>query len=258
MPTHPKLKNIISKIGELLKPFKFNISEFKALEETLNYKIKSKKLFILALTHSSVIQKNKAEQLSSFSNERLEFLGDAVLSLEAAKFLYKNYPKASEGFMTVTRSKLVSKVALIKYGEKLQLTKFIKIHPKLSFSNRKGINTVISDAFEAIVGAIFLDSGEKAVTKFVQKFFESSLSDYVAEDDSTNFKSKLLETLQSKKMKMPIYKLINSEGPDHSKTFFVEVLINDFTQGQGTGSSKKEAEQNAAKVAYDWLLKETN
>lgn len=225
-----------------------------SLEKTLHYKINNHKLFELALTHRSIHTKTKSVK-SLNTNERLEFLGDSVLNLFAAQYLYKNFPEANEGFLTVERSKLVNKTALIKYAEKLNLSKFIQTHSGFSSVNQKGVNTVIANAFEAIVAAIYIDGGERCAKIFVEQFFDSLTSSRHFKEHSYNYKGMLLEILQSKKMGQPVYNVLKTEGPEHRKIFYVDVTLDNISQGAGTGSSKKEAEQNAAKEAYNRLSK---
>ncbi len=246
------------KIGLFFKSPKVSFLETELLKETLNYSIQDEQLFKLALTHSSTVRTKVKHSNSTITNERLEFLGDAVLNLLAAQYLYKHYPNASEGDLTISRSKLVNKTALVKYAEILQLSRFLKTHPKFSTSDNKGMNTIVADAFEAIVGAIYLDGGINSVIKFIERFFNGSIINIENGESSQNYKSTLLEALQAKKLQLPTYKIISTDGPEHSKIFLVEVLINNISRGSGSGSSKKEAEQNAARIASEWLSEQTD
>ena len=215
------------------------------LEKLLGYKIKDPTYYVKALTHRSF---NEFANFNLRSNERLEYLGDSVLSLIIAEYLFKFYPNEEEGFLTKSRSKMVNRVALAAVAERIGLIDFMLVSNSF-LSSSNGIVTVTSDAMEALIGAIFLDSGIESVRRFVEK---NIITPFIEDDgllEDNNFKSQLLEYAQANKFENPYYKVINEEGPHHSKTFTVEVFINSKSFGTGTGKNKKEAEQNAAREA---------
>lgn len=223
------------------------------LESKLKYKIENKSLFIQALLHRSYLEETK-EEINS--NERLEFLGDAILSLLVAEYLYTHFPDKDEGFLTKVRAKIVNRKALADAAEAIGLINFILVGKNLMQSFRNGSKTVLSDAFEAVIGAIYLDSGIDEVKKFVNRILIKPVTrqeDFLMDE---NYKSQLLELAQSRKMENPVYHVISEEGPQHNRTFTVKVLIGDDEYGTGQGKNKKSAEQDAAKAAMIKFLEE--
>jgi ribonuclease-3 len=223
------------------------------LESSIKYKIKSKPLFIQALLHRSYLEETK-EELNS--NERLEFLGDAVLSVIVAEYLYFHFPENDEGFLTKVRAKIVNRNVLADAAEAIGLADFIIVGKNLMQSFRNGSKTVLSDAFEAIVGAIYLDSDIDEVKKFVNRILIKPITkqeDFLRDE---NYKSQLLEYAQSRRMENPVYIVVNEEGPQHNRSFTVKVLIGENEFGTGRGRNKKSAEQDAAKAAMIKFLQE--
>jgi ribonuclease-3 len=230
-----------------------NEDKLLGLESKLGCKIKNKNLFIQALIHRSYLE-DSAEH--TVPNERLEFLGDAVLNLLVAEYLYTHFPEKNEGFLTKVRAKIVNRSALANAAENLDLADFIIIGKNLIQSFKNGSKTVLSDAFEAIVGAIYLDSGIKEVNKFINKYL---IKPVTKEDDfltDENYKSQLLEYAQSKKMDNPVYSVVSEDGPQHSRIFTIKVTIDDIEFGRGQGKNKKSAEQDAAKAAMIKMMEE--
>jgi len=231
-----------------------NNEKLRELESGIGCKIRNKNLFIQALVHRSFLEESEEEIIS---NERLEFLGDAVLNLLVAQYLYAHFPDRDEGFLTKVRAKIVNRSALANAAESLNLSDFIILGKNLSQSFKNGSKTVLSDALEALVGAVFLDSGFDTVKKFVNRILIKPLS---KEDDfllDENFKSQLLEYAQSKKLDSPVYIVIGEEGPQHNRAFTVKVLIGETEYGTGKGKNKKAAEQDAAKAAMIKILEES-
>ena len=189
------------------------------------------------------------------SNERMEFLGDSVLSLVVAEYLFKNFPNEEEGFLTKVRAKLVNKFALSDAAEEMGLENFILINQNLTHSFARAQKTVLSDAFEALIGAIYLDQGIKVANNFIHK----TLIDPIVKNDEylkdENFKSQLLEYAQANKIDAPNYVVINEEGPQHDRTFTIKVTLGDAFEGIGLGKNKKTAEQNAAKSTLNQIFK---
>ena len=249
------LKNVFTsrkiKLSEYPENFSSSVLEnLRQIEKLLGYKIKDPTYYIKALTHRSY---NEFSLLNLRSNERLEYLGDSVLNMVTAEYLFKFYPDEEEGFLTKTRAKMVNRVALADAAERINLIGYMFVNNSiLSASN--GIATIIADAMEALVGAIYIDSGLATAKKFIEEvIIKPSVKDNVVMIDR-NYKSQLLEFSQAKKLDNPFYKIINEEGPNHAKTFTVEVFINHLSYGVGTGRNKKEAEQNAANEALTRML----
>ncbi len=224
----------------------FITHNINALSDKLELAIFSQELFIKALTHRSYIdlypEFNK-------TNERLEFLGDAVLDLAVSEFLFKKYPDKDEGYLTKTRSHLVDKAALAEAADRMDLKQFIFYNKKFLKGSEGGINTIKADACEALIGAIYFDQGLEASKSFVHKWIivPGLKSGNIYQDK--NFKGQLLEYTHSHKIENPVYRLLKEEGPQHNKIFTVEVLIHGQAMGSGEGKNKKSAEQLAAKAA---------
>jgi ribonuclease-3 len=219
--------------------------------------IRNKSYYIQALIHRSFLEEKSdnnsvASELplsNQVSNERLEFLGDSVLNLVIAEFLFKNYPAEEEGFLTKARAKMVNRNTLNIIADNIDLDEFVLLSsnvPKTVFSNSKNI---LSDAFEALIGAMYLDSGLDACRNFIKRsVFDPILKegDHLVDE---NYKSQLLEYAQANRLNIPSYHIISEIGPHHDRTFTVEVSIGSEKLGTGTGKSKKSAEQNAAQSA---------
>jgi ribonuclease III len=180
------------------------------------------------------------------SNERLEFLGDAILNFIVAEYLFKTYPDIEEGSLTKMRSRLVNRKILAQRARELHLSEFLLLSTSAAQSIDSGSESIISDAFEAIVGALYLDGGLGVARKFIHmsllknpEVFNSAMMD-------DNYKSALLEYAQARSLGIPRYTVIREEGPEHDRRFTVEVSLNGQSLGTGTGRSKKEAEQSAA------------
>jgi ribonuclease III len=233
------------KISKLLTPQKF--SELEAL---VGFSIKDRSYFIQALMHRSFLEQNSEYDLS---NERLEFLGDSVLSLIVAEFLYQTYPSKDEGFLTKIRAKLVNRIALADASERINLAKYLLVSKNLSNSFTNGSRTVLCDALEALIGAIYLDNGLIAAKEFITRVLiepNAKEGEFLIDE---NYKSQLLEYSQASKMENPVYSVVNEEGPQHNRIFTIKVSINNVDYGVGTGRNKKSAEQKAAQAAMNVL-----
>ena len=198
-------------------------------------------LLELALTHSSYAHEQNLEEY----NERLEFLGDSVLQLCITEYLYENCKDNNEGALTRKRAAIVCEASLYKIGKMWEVGKYIKLSKGESLGGGKTRTSTIADAVEAIIAAVYLDKGYKFACKFILKFFK----DIIQSGEIINFldhKTRLQEFVQSKINEKIKYNLIKEEGPSHKKIFYVQVVIGEKEYGYGVGSSKKEAEQNAA------------
>ncbi len=220
--------------------------KFAELESLIEVSIKDKSFYIQALMHRSFLEQNPD---FAVSNERLEFLGDAVLNLTVAEYLFEVYPEEDEGFFTKVRAKLVNRVALAEGAERIGLSKFLLVSKNLSSTFTYGSRTVLADAFEALIGAIYLDNGLEGAKNFIQKNLiepSAKAGEHLIDE---NYKSQLLEYAQANKFENPVYTVIKEEGPQHNRLFTVQVEISGKPYGQGKGRNKKSAEQNAAHVA---------
>jgi ribonuclease III len=220
------------------------------LQKNLGIQITDRSLFTQALLHRSYIVNGKT--IDGYkSNERLEFFGDAILSMIVSEYLYERFPHSDEGHLTKLRARLINKKALAYFASQIDLLSFIFVSASARQSIEQGYNSLIADAYEAIIAAVYIDSGYDAARKFVRKQLYESLQQKKIElliDD--NYKSLLIEYTQGAGIGTPRYEVIKTEGPDHDQIFTVEVKLNKIPYGIGVGKSKKEAEQNAASVAY--------
>src|SRR4030095_15338957 len=224
--------------------------DFKAFQVIINYEIINKKLFINALMHRSFLKSVKSSNGYKInSNERLEYLGDAILDSVVAEFLYKNFPDSEEGDLTKYRSVLVNQRFLAERAKDIGLQKYLLAAPTALKSIEDGYDTILSDAYEALVGAIFLDRGYDAAKDFLNNQIFKKLDVKWLNQFDENYKSKLLEYTQANTDYIPEYKVINQEGPEHNKLFTVEVQINQRALGIGKDRTKKTAEQEAASNA---------
>jgi ribonuclease III len=237
-----------------LEDLKVNFSE---LQRNLSVQIKNRSVFIQALLHRSYLSNGKTEE-GYKSNERLEFFGDAVLSMIISEYLYGKFPHSDEGHLTKLRSRLINKNALSCLAQRIHLLDFVFVSQSARQSIEQGYDSLIADAYEAIIAAIYIDSGYETVRTFVIREIEDAIEkrqlDLLVDD---NYKSLLIEFTQGAGIGIPRYEVIKKEGPDHDQTFTVEVKIDHVSYGTGVGKSKKEAEQHAASTAYAKLIQPT-
>jgi ribonuclease-3 len=227
---------------------KTNIKKFQRL---IGYSIHNQDVFVQALLHRSFLQRMSQP---GHSNERLEFFGDSILNLIVAEYLYHHYPDAEEGELTKVRSRLVNRKALAAYAKEIKLSDFILMSTSAAQSVGKGADTIIADTFEAVIAAMYLDGGYEAARRFVERQVMSSLRKGSVITTDENYKSMLLEYAQSKGLGVPRYTIASEKGPDHDRTFTVEVTLDNVCRGSGSGKNKKEAEQAAASQALESLL----
>ncbi len=218
----------------------------ESLEAKLNYKFNNVQLLKNALTHSSYANEVRG---GVTSNERLEFLGDSVLSIIVSKYIYENYPKMPEGELTRLRASLVCEKALCGFSRQLQLGKYLRLGKGEDKGGGRERDSILADAFEAVLAAIYLDGGMEAARAHALKFIIKELKDCKVEDDFKDYKTTLQEIIQRNPEESVTYILTGESGPDHDKSFTVEVHLNSNVIGKGTGRSKKQAEQMAAKQA---------
>jgi ribonuclease-3 len=230
----------------------FELEKLNKLSQKINIQFGDNLLYAKALTHRSYLDK---VTILNKSNERLEFLGDAVLGLIVAETLFTRFPDNDEGFLTKSRSHIVDKNALFEAAMKLGLNHYILYDERFIKNSEEGIKTILSDCLEALIGAIYLDKGIGEVKKFILNWIATPNLDSGKYQIDNNYKGQLLEYSHSEKLSHPNYVLVNSIGPDHKKEFIVQVLIDDKFYGQGQGKNKKSAEQQAAKSALRNLKK---
>lgn len=225
--------------------------DFQELEKRIGYVIKFRLYFLQALTHRSYLQ--FVQEPDMLSNERLEFLGDAVLDLVIGEYLYREFQSLPEGELTKLRSRLVSGTSLAKHATDIGLDHFILLSTSAKHSLERGSLTILADAYEALIAAIYLDGGMDAARDFIyRQIITHTRRDELMLSD-TNYKSMLLEYAQSQKLGVPRYVTVGEDGPNHARVFSVEVLVSGLVRGAGKGHSKKEAEQEAAQKALEEL-----
>ena len=223
----------------------------EALEEKLGYRFTDRSLLENALTHSSYANENRARGMQS--NERLEFLGDSVLGMVVADYLYRTHPDLPEGDLTRTRAALVCEESLAEVARTLELGAYLKLGRGEEAGGGRTRPSITADAVEAVLAAVYLDGGIGSARKLIQRFILDKEEEKSA---SRDYKTALQELVQKESGRVLGYKLIGSEGPDHAKIFSVEVDLNGGPIGRGKGRSKKEAEQMAAKAGIEKLRAE--
>jgi ribonuclease III len=222
-------------------------------EETIDYHFKNKSVLEQALRHSSYVNEQSDADLKD--NERLEFLGDAVLNLVVGHLLMKRYPDINEGDLSRMRSNLVNETHLAQLARSIKMGPEIKLGKGEDQTNGREKNSILSDVFEALIAAVYLDGGFDVVFNFVERTFSEYITQSYRAAMDHDAKSRLQEFSQVHLKAMPRYKVVHESGPDHDKTFRVLLTINDI-ETFGVGKSKKSAEQNAAGNALDRLQKE--
>jgi len=219
------------------------------LEKKLGYKFKNLELLNLALIHRSYLSVTKEKRFQT--NERLEFLGDAVLGFIITEYLFELYPKKSEGILTEYKSILVSRKILGRIGRQIDLGSFLYLGQGEERSGGRNRQSIISNAVEAILGAVYLDGGYNSVKSVIDRLILSQFREILDRELDKNFKSQLLESSQANGLGTPEYEVKTESGPEHQKVFEVEVRVQGKVVGKGSGKSKKKAEQNAAHQALE-------
>ena len=223
------------------------------LEAAIGYRFRNITLLQNALAHSSYA--NERWHNSLMSNERLEFLGDSILGMLVADHLYRNFPDRPEGELTRMRADMVCERALASVANGLQLGRHLMLGKGEEQGGGRSRNSILADAVESVIAACYLDGGMDAAIAFVQKFILVNVP--VRKLKNADYKTALQELVQQKKNQQLLYRLAGESGPDHDKQFQVELLLNGQVIGVGIGSSKKRAEQEAARVALEHLFPES-
>ncbi len=248
-----KLKSLLgmSEEGEVVK----SSGSYAELETKLGYSFKNETLLVRALTHKSSIRPED-DPKGLNSNERLEFLGDAVVDCLVTEELYRRYETYAEGQLSKMKSLLVSRKILGVVAGRVELDSFI-IKGRSEKKNERGKgSSVASNAFEAILGAVYLDSGLEAVRAILAKILFPSIEQFVNDVENRNYKSRILEMAQADGLGIPRYPTISEEGPEHIKKFTVAIEVSGVQLGVGVGKNKKEAQQEAARIAVGKYSKE--
>lgn len=223
--------------------------DFAPFEKKIGYIFRDKKLLEQAFTHRSYLNENRENGREH--NERLEFLGDAVLELVVTEFLFAKYPTNPEGELTAYRAALVNTVSISDAATKLGMNDFLLLSRGETRDTGRARQIILANAFEALIGAIYLDSGYASAQDFIAKQLFYKTDDVVAKRLWQDAKSRLQEVAQEKMKVTPIYQLLDQSGPDHDRTFVVGAFLGAEKVSQGEGRSKQEAEQNAAQKALD-------
>jgi ribonuclease-3 len=221
-------------------------SPYAILEDKLDYVFRDASLVETALTHRSWM--NETQETLRTDNERLEFLGDAVLALVSSDLLMKRFPEQPEGELSKARAAIVNEAGLASIADRLTLGQWIFLGRGEEQAGGRQKRSLLANAFEALVGAVYLDGGFEAAYRVAGRLIEPSLADVPAAANK-DFKSRLQELAQAKLQMAPSYTVLSERGPDHAKTFEVAILIGDKEYGRAFGRSKKEAQQNAAEQA---------
>lgn len=222
------------------------------MEKRLGYTFKNKELLQTAITHTSFTHESKGKIIQN--NEKLEFLGDAVLELVISSYIFKEFDKLSEGELTKLRASIVCEGSLAKKARELKIGENLRLGKGEEHTGGRDRDSLLSDALEAIIGAIYIDSSD---IKVASKFIIEQMNDIIFEKRNNFLKNDCktyLQELIQKNSKLPIeYQVIDEEGPAHNRIFTVQVIHNGNILGKGQGKSKKDAEQNAAQIAINFL-----
>lgn len=227
--------------------------KFQELQEKIGIQFSNENILCQAFTHSSYVNEHRIK--SSEDNERLEFLGDAVLELTVSQFLFKTYPAMSEGDLTKLRAAIVCEPSLVNFANQLSFGDYVLLGKGEELTGGRARPALLADVFEAFIGALYLDQGLEKVVEFLQKVIYPKINEG-AFSHVMDFKSQLQEIVQRKGQGFIEYIIVQEKGPAHNREFVSKVSLNNEILGTGIGRSKKEAEQNAAKQALDKLKNE--
>lgn len=223
----------------------------RELEKKLNYTFRDAALLGEALSHSSYANEHRSSRLHS--NERLEFLGDSVLGFVTAEFLFAHHPDLPEGDLTRIRAALVCEQSLYEVAQKLELGRYLKLGRGEEAGGGRTRTSILADATEAVFAAVYLDGGIGAASGLIHRCLLDAEREEAVEERRKDFKTALQELVQRQPDQVLTYRMAGADGPDHAKVFAAEVLLNGEVVGDGSGHSKKEAEQAAAKAALETL-----
>jgi ribonuclease-3 len=222
---------------------------FREIESILGYPFKDRRLLTKALSHRSSVT-------DGLANERLEYLGDAVLGLVVSDFLFRKFPEHNEGSLTKIKAALVNETMLSKVAYNFRLGQFVFLSPEEEKSGGRLKPSIIADAMEAVIGAVYLDGGLESSARVINNLLLNDFENLIKDEAMFNYKGDLLERMQGAGRGVPKYEVLEEIGPDHIKVFVISVSVDGMRLGTGQGTSKKEAEQRAAKMALEILGKE--
>jgi ribonuclease-3 len=227
------------------------------LERCLEYHFKNPSLLQQAITHKSYLNETREGDQSVLGgdNERLEFLGDAVLDLVISQGLLFNYPGTPEGELSKMKSRIVSEIALAKVARRLDLGRYLLLGRGEEMTQGRAKPSLLANALEAILAAVYLDGGLEVAGRVIQKIFQDDMDELLKTEAFTDYKTELQEICQRDFEILPTYTVLSESGPDHQKTFEIQLCIKGDVYGRGVGRSKKEAEQQAAREALEKLKK---
>jgi ribonuclease III len=228
------------------------VSDFSALQSKLGIHFNNESMLRQAFTHSSYVNEHRKKKLSD--NERLEFLGDAVLELGISQYLYREFTEMEEGDLTKLRASIVCEPALVQFARSLEFNKYVLLGKGEEMTGGRNRPALLADVFEAFIGALYLDQGYEQVIAFLKKYVYPKITTG-AFSHTMDYKSQLQEMVQQFKNKVVEYEIAEERGPAHDREFYAIVTINNKIAGKGLGRTKKEAEQRAAKEALDDLHK---
>jgi ribonuclease-3 len=229
------------------------VKNIPEIESKLNYIFHDRSLLLLAFIHRSYINEHREVHQH---NERLEFLGDSILGLLMAEYLYKKLPDHPEGELSYLRSRLVEASSCVTFLQKIDIGEHILLGKGERMNDGRGRESILADLFEAIIGAIYLDGGLNAAYHFIFNNFLTEI-EATLKTPFSNWKALLQDYCQKKYQQPPIYQVLEESGPDHSKKFVISVMVGDKEYGSGIGASKKEAQQSAAENAMKRINLET-
>lgn len=224
--------------------------KFQTLQQQININFVNEKLLYQAFTHSSYVNEHRKKPYED--NERLEFLGDAVLELTISQFLYKKYPMMSEGQLTKLRASIVCEPSLVSFANELSFGQYVLLGKGEEMTGGRARPALLADVFEAFIGALYLDQGLATVFEFLEKYVYPKINDG-AFSHVMDYKSQLQEYVQRDALGQLEYKVLQEKGPAHNREFISMVALNSNELGVGVGKSKKEAEQRAAQIAIEKL-----
>jgi ribonuclease-3 len=238
-------------VEEIMNVDKQLSENLEFFQRIIHYRFKNINTLVIAFTHSSYANENRHSDI--ISNERLEFLGDAVLNIIISDYIYRNYPDLPEGELTRIRASVVCEPSLAQCAKKLNIGKFLLLGKGEEMTGGRERISILSDAFEAILAAIFLDGDLEAARQWVLSQLEPTIKAAAQGTVFRDYKTLLQEYIQRNGEERIEYEIVKECGPDHNKEFYVEVRHSNKVIGTGSGKSKKEAEQNAAKYALEQL-----
>ncbi len=230
------------------------MNKYQALEAQLDYIFSQKSILHEALTHSSYANEKNSKETAH--NERLEFLGDSILSLAVSDYLFHRYPNLPEGELTKIRASVVCEPTLAEHAQKWQLGNYMTFGRGEALTGGRERPSILADAFEAVIAAIYLDGGFAKAQRVILNTLELTIQDAVAGKIFLDYKTAFQEHIQASTQQKIQYHIVDTQGPDHKKTFLARLTIDDTIVGEGSGRSKKEAEQGAAKMALHSVLKQ--